>query len=238
MIPEFIRAVREIRPRAFLLENVAGLTTPRHRQYLERALEELRKLGYFVTPPKVLNAAEHGVPQFRRRLIIVGTIENGFTLPEPSHGETARYDLIAAGDAIRNAPEDEPNTAIITYAKNPVMRVSPFAGMLVNGGGRPINLNEPSPTIPASAGGNRTHIVDLDGVLLKYHSYLRKGGKPKSGLVEGVRRLTIRESACLQTFPPGFAFMGPRSAQYRQVGNAVPPKLAKAIGLKLHAFLA
>lgn len=238
MIPEFIRAVDEIRPRGFLLENVAGLNSPRHRHYLEMALEELRNLGYFVAPPKVLNAAEHGVPQFRRRLIIIGTKEDGFTYPEASHGDVARRASISSWDAIKNAPEDEPNTAIVTYAKNPVLRVSPFAGMLVNGGGRPINLNKPSPTIPASAGGNRTHIVDASGVLVEYHAHLRNGGKPKSGLVEGVRRLTVRESACIQTFPAGFVFMGPRSAQYRQVGNAVPPKLAQSIGSKLHAFLA
>ena len=238
MIPEFIRAVREIKPKAFLLENVAGLTSLRHRQYLEMALAELRDLGYFIPTPRVLNAAEHGVPQFRRRLIIIGTKQDGFTYPEPSHGDAARRASISSWDAIKNAPEDEPNTAIITYAKNPVLRVSPFAGMLVNGGGRPIDLQKPSPTIPASAGGNRTHIVDANGVLLKYHSHLRNGGKAKSGLVEGVRRLTVRESACIQTFPAGFVFMGPRSAQYRQVGNAVPPKLAQSIGSKLHELLA
>ena len=73
--------------------------------------------------------------------------------------------------------------------------------MLVNGGGRPINLDSLSHTIPASAGGNRTHINDNDGVLITYHRYLMRGGKPRAGAVEGVRRLTIRESARIQTFP-------------------------------------
>jgi DNA (cytosine-5)-methyltransferase 1 len=236
MIPEFIRVVREVKPKAFLLENVAGLTTPRHREYLKLAINELKALGYIVDQ-KVHNAADHGVPQFRRRLIIVGTKDEGFNFPKASHGENARYDYVTTWDAISDAPEDEPNSAIVTYAKKPVLRVSPFAGMLVNGGGRPINLEGPSPTIPASAGGNRTHIVDPKGLLSDYHSYLISGGKPKSGLVEGVRRLTLRESARLQTFPDKFVFLGPKSARYRQVGNAVPPKLAKAIGRKLHAFI-
>ena len=109
--------------------------------------------------------------------------------------------------------------------------------MLVNGGGRPINLNEPSPTIPATAGGNRTQIVDFDGVLLEYHRYLTNGGKPKSGKVESVRRLTVRESARLQSFLDSFVFKGPKSAQYKQVCNAIPPLLAKAVGEAIYKAL-
>jgi DNA (cytosine-5)-methyltransferase 1 len=236
LIPEFIRVVSEVNPDAFLLENVAGLVTPRHKGYFELALTELRSLGYCVTF-KVHNAADYGVPQFRRRLIIVGTKDRDFEFPKPSHGENARNKYICAWDAIRDAPRDEANRAIVTYAKKPILRVSPYAGMLVNGGGRPINLQEPSPTIPASAGGNRTHIVDLNQILFDYHKHLISGGQPKSGLVEGVRRLTVTESARLQTFPDSFKFEGSRSAQYSQIGNAVPPKLAKAIGRKLYKFL-
>lgn len=236
MIPEFIRAVREVKPRAFLLENVAGLYSPRHREYLTKAIVELESLGYIVQH-KIHNASEYGVPQDRLRLIIIGTLAEGFKFPTPSYGVGRRYGYVTAWDALKNSPEDEPNKAIVTYAKNPVMRLSPFAGMLVNGGGRPIDLSNPSQTIPASAGGNRTHIVDRNKVLCEYHSYLTDGGKPRSGIVEGVRRLTVRESARLQSFPDNFEFTGPRSAQYAQVGNAVPPKLAKSIGNKIKSYL-
>jgi DNA (cytosine-5)-methyltransferase 1 len=109
--------------------------------------------------------------------------------------------------------------------------------MLVNGGGRPINMREPSQTIPASAGGNRTHIVDESGVLVRYHRHLIRGGAPREGLVRGVRRLTVAESAAIQSFPLGYRFLGTQSARYRQVGNAVPPKLAAVVLRTLFAHL-
>jgi len=236
MIPEFVRAVSEIQPKTFLMENVAGLTTKRHQTYLNKALTSLEELGYNVTA-KIHNAADFGAPQDRFRLLIVGTKIKGFTFPEVTHGPNGRHAYATAWDAIKDAPEDEPNTAIITYAKKPVLRPSPYAGMLVNGGGRPINLAAPSQTIPASAGGNRTHIVDEDKVLFDYHSYLRAGGKPSNGIVDGVRRLTVRESARLQSFPDQFDFSGKKSARYRQVGNAVPPRLAYAIGECIYNFI-
>lgn len=235
MIPEFIRAVREIQPKYFLLENVAGLTSPRHAQYLDTAIESLRQLGYHVSR-EVLNAADFGVPQDRLRLFVVGSREPGFKFPSALYGPSRRYPHVSSAKAIRAAQPDEPNSAIVSYAKNPVLRPSPFAGMLVNGGGRPIDLSRPSQTIPASAGGNRTHIVDENGVLLGYHKLLLRGGKPRVGLVEGVRRLTVKESAKLQSFPDTFVFLGSRSSMYRQVGNAVPPKLAKTVAKKLADF--
>lgn len=231
MLPEFVRAIREIRPQLLLMENVAGLTTTRNLPYLETRLDELRELGYDLHF-KVLNAADYGVPQERMRVIVMGGLNVRPQFPRASHGTKARPH-VAARAALADVPEDEPNRAIITYAKNPVIRPSPWAGMLVNGGGRPINLAEPSQTIPASAGGNRTHILDASGVLLDYHSYLLSGGRPRNGIVPSVRRLTVRESARLQSFPDGFHFCGERSAKYRQVGNAVPPLLGKAVGKAL-----
>jgi len=235
MLPEFVRAVDEIQPSLFLMENVAGLVASRHLDYFNQKIQLLRQLGYDVDF-KVLNAADYGVAQERRRVIVIGSRRLKPIFPHPTHGSPQRA-FVSAQEALAEAPYDEPNLAIVTYAKSPVLRPSPWAGMLVNGGGRPINLEEPSQTIPASAGGNRTHIVDKTGILLDYHAHLIAGGMPRSGLVHGVRRLTVRESASLQSFPHSFAFSGPRSAQYRQIGNAVPPLLGKAIGNALiHAL--
>ena len=232
MIPEFIRAVKEVAPDAFLMENVPGLLNAKHNEYYSDITGQLRDLGYEVVDD-ILNAADFGVPQYRRRLFIIGTRGFSFVFPKPTHGPGLKP-YTSAKKALENMQECEPNKAIVTYAKTPVLRPSPWAGMLVNGGGRPINLSAPSPTIPASAGGNRTHIVDKDGVLLNYHSYLMEGGVPLCGAVEGVRRLTVRESARLQSFPDKFEFVGKKSSLYRQVGNAVPPTLAEAVGRALH----
>ncbi len=98
-------------------------------------------------------------------------------------------------------------------------------------------MDAPSQTIPATAGGNRTHILDPDGVLFQYHRYLMDGGTPRSGHVEGVHRLNVRESARLQSFPDDFIFTGPKSRQYCQVGNAVPPLLAKVVGCAIYKAL-
>ena len=237
MIPQFIRAIQEARPKAFLMENVAGLYSNRHRHILISARERLQSLGYSVdaTP---LDAAMYGVPQRRERVFLVGVPKGKrFRFPQRSHGPRAADPYATVSQALAAAPADEPNRAKVTFAKSPILRPSPYAGMLVNGAGRPMNLFAPSPTIPASAGGNRTHIVDEDGVLLDYHRYLLGGGEPRTGEVEGVRRLTLRESAAIQSFPPDYIFCGPRSRQYSQVGNAVPPLLAKAVCAAIRSAL-
>jgi DNA (cytosine-5)-methyltransferase 1 len=237
MIPQFIRAVREARPRIFLMENVPGLLTQRNILYTKKVIAQLEDVGYSVSYKKLI-ASHYGVPQDRERVFVVGTRRGEvFLFPKPTHGPGSTRSFVSAGEALQNVPECQPNMAIVTYAKKPILRRSPWAGMLVNGQGRPINLAEPSLTIPATAGGNRTHIIDPHGVLLAYHRYLIEGGQPRSGLVEGVRRLNLRECARLQSFPDDFVFAGAKTKQFTQVGNAVPPLLAAVIGRALMQYL-
>lgn len=233
MVPEFVRVVREARPRAFMMENVHGLTTARFLPYLEERIEELRKLGYEVSW-RVLNAADYGVPQNRRRLFVIGVPKGvKFSFPEPTHGPKGPNNYRTVSEALAGCPVDEANRAKVVFAKNPILRRSPYAGMLLNGKGRPLNMNGPSHTIPATAGGNRTHILDPKGVLLAYHEHLQNGGKSRTGEVEGCTRLTVRQSARLQTFPDWFEFVGRRNQQYAQIGNAVPPAFAAVVAKAL-----
>lgn len=237
MLPEFVRAVREARPRAFLMENVSGLAGLTHRDYFESIREQLEALGYTVTE-KVLNAADYGVPQKRRRLFVVGVRGSKYEFPTPTHGPEGKEGYVPAGMYIKSKKAvGEPNPSKVFYAKNPDLRPSPYDGHLFNGGGRAINLKAPSHTILASAGGNKTHFVDSEREVPPYHKHLMKGGKPRKGDLPGGRRLTVEESAMIQTFGSDRKFFGSRSSQYTQVGNAVPPLLAKVIGVSLKSFL-
>lgn len=225
-LPEFVRAVLEVRPRAFLMENVPGLIS--FGPYLRAVLAPLFDL-YSISEPQVLNAADYGVPQSRRRLVIVGSSEKAaFQLPL---GNPDRR--MPAGLVLTGKPRGEPNPSKIVFAKCPDLRPNPYHGHLFNGGGRAIELDKPSPTILAAAGGNKTHFLDLENRIPSYHEHLRRGGAPFLGELQGARRITVEESAALQTFPPGIAFAGRRSSQYTQIGNAVPPRMAQAVAEEL-----
>lgn len=231
MLPEYLRVVREVRPRAFLMENVPGLAVSERFKYLAKYLSEFDALGYKITW-KILNSADYGVPQKRRRLFVVGIRDRKFRFPLPTHG-LGRLPYVCVGDVLHQSVVGEANHSKVVYAKNPDLRPSPYDGHLFNGGGRPIDLAQPCHTILASAGGNKTHFIDSESLVLEYHNHLLRGGKPRKGFLPGGRRLTVEESALIQTFPPFLKFHGPRSAQYHQVGDAVPPKLGTVLGMSL-----
>lgn len=226
-LPEFVRAVLEVRPRAFVMENVPGLA--KFDQYLRQVLAPLEGL-YAIGEPTVVNTADYGVPQSRRRLLIIGTRDGvPFRLPSGNPSKA-----LPAGAVLRSAPFGEPNTSKIVFAKQPDLRPNPYHGHLFNGGGRAIDLDKPAPTILAAAGGNKTHFLDLHNLIPEYHRHLRMGGKPQTGELPGARRITVEESALLQSFPSWVRFAGGRSSQYQQIGNAVPPLLAQVIGEALN----
>jgi DNA (cytosine-5)-methyltransferase 1 len=236
--PEFMRVVSEIQPDLVLVENVPGLASGQRRAYFASLIRSLRARRYRVCW-SVLNAADYGVPQSRSRLFIVGSRKGRFSFPEPTHGEMANRPHAHSGSVLNpDGARGEPNLSIVTYARNPDIRPSPYDGHLFNGGGRPIDLQRPAPTILASAGGNKTPFIDTNGVVPAYHEHLLAGGAPRRGQVEGARRITVDEAAALQTFPRSARFSGRRSKQYTLVGNAVPPRLAQAVGKSLARHLA
>jgi DNA (cytosine-5)-methyltransferase 1 len=244
--PAMVRALRIIEPEAFIIENVAGIERGRTRPYFQALIRSLGDQGYKVHH-KTLNAADFGVPQHRRRMFIVGSRSSGFQFPSPSHGPETEFPWVSAGTCVRNVPFGVPNPSIVTYAKRPHLRPSPYDGLLFNGGGRPIDPSQPARTILASAGGNKTQFVDTEDVAPEYHAELwdKSAGKPRpgylksvrSGTVVGARRITVEESARLQSFPEDMFFHGPRSAQYTLVGNAVPPRLAAAVGRTVRSLI-
>lgn len=237
MFPEFMRALDEVQPAAFLCENVPGLATRSRVKYLAELLQDFEAKGFNVSW-HVVSAADYGVPQKRRRLIIVGMRKGSFWFPKPTHGPNTDQPHVASGTVIdKHSPLGEPPDCPVIYAKYPDPRRSPYAGHVYNGGGRPIDLASPCHTILASAGGYKTHWVDTMDIAPDYSAHLMAGGKPRDGEVPGARRMTLKESALIQTFPPDMWFAGSRSSQYTQVGDAVPPMLGEALGTALRIQL-
>lgn len=235
----FFDAVERVAPQAFVMENVKALAANRRWAGLLEALRaRAGRLGY-ETHTLVLDSSHYGVPQARERMFLIG-LRFGlhFEPPQP----TTEQDPPTLRDVLTSLPRwgtpgnDSLCAAKVTPARFPVMRRSPFAGMLFNGAGRPMRLDAPAPTLPASMGGNRTPIVDqdhLDGAedcwVTHYHAHLAHGGEPVMSVPDRLRRITIQEAAAIQGFPDDMEWRGTQSAIYRQIGNAVPPRLGHAV---------
>lgn len=239
----YLDAVRLVCPSAFVMENVAALgRLAKWSGVRDEILRRAREMGYSVAY-RVWNAADFGVPQNRERVLFVGSLKR-----DASGFEKAMLERVAAPPRLRDVllgcgeygSADNPDTcpARITLAKSPVIRSSPYAGMLVNGAGRPLDLDGVAPTLPASMGGNRTPIVDQTALedagcenwFASYHRAITggAGGLCATEVPERCRRLTLREATAIQTFPSDYPFRGPVSKRYKQVGNAVPCLLARA----------
>jgi DNA (cytosine-5)-methyltransferase 1 len=244
----FLEVVEQLRPRAFLMENVKSLgANPRWEPLRAELRRRADELGYN-TELMVLNAAHYGVPQARERMFFVGIADGPApTAPVPTTLDTPptvreAFSLLPRFGSRGN---DTKTGARVVPTRDPVMRPTAHQGsLLFNGSGRPLHLDRPAKTLPASMGGNATPIIDQDELdhgaepwVVDYHRHLADGGTPLDVAPDRLRRLTVEECAVLQSFPIGFKFQGPRVAQYRQVGNAVPPRLAYAVASSLLSAL-
>ena len=239
----FCNVVSEIKPKSFVLENVKSLgTLDKFQKIREKIIMLMHNSGYNVSI-FVLNSRDYGVPQNRERVFFIGTRKNIQSISikdiekHKSKAPTLREAIIHLGPS---GSESNPKItkAKITLAAKPVMRKSPYAGMLFNGQGRPLNPDAWSSTLPASMGGNRTPIIDEDHLyshksswVEEYHAQLLKGEKNiyYEKVPKRLRRMTVDEAAIIQSFPRDYIFVGPQSRVFSQIGNAVPCKLASAV---------
>ena len=242
----FTDVIEMIQPKAFVMENVKALgMLAKWSPLRESLLERFRELGYS-TNYVVLNATDFDVPQGRERVFFIGFKGNSILIPDlermmedyKKKASTVR-ETLSVLDRAGTGNNASLCKAKITLTPKPVLRRSPFAGMLFNGAGRPIRLDGYSNTLPASMGGNKTPIIDEEelydnkpGWVQEYHAKLMdgQGAMPFQEAPKRLRRLTVEEAALIQSFPIDYEFLGPQSAKFAQIGNAVPPNLAYHIG--------
>lgn len=236
LVKEYLRLVRELRPRAFLLENVAMFAQVRGRKLLqefEDTLHEYSLNGQFYV------AANYGVAQTRERFILVGIredVETTFVAPQPTTPvwptvQDAIGDLPEPPDDYSNHPEYPNHQAARVTAIN----IERFSHVPQGGGWKDIPMHlrlKCHKTVDTTTGGWPDVYGRLcwDGqcptVTGGFDSFTRgRYGHPKSD-----RPLTPREAARIQGFPDDFVFLGTRHDIRHQIGNAVPPPLGKAVG--------
>lgn len=219
LFPRALDLVQVIRPRAVMLENVPGLMQSRFTEVRAGIQNRLEALGYRVFW-RVLRARDFGVPQLRPRVILVGLLEpwaEFFVWPEPS--TPARP--ISVGEALEQLMAERGWEGAEAWARGADHVAPTLAGGSRNHGGA-----EPS-------GGSRGRAafarLGIDGRAIAEEP-------PGPGFV-GAPRLTVRMGAALQGFPPEWVFSGAKGAAWRQVGNALPPPLARAVAQRIAVAL-
>lgn len=241
LIFSFAKVIENVKPRAFVMENVKSLgKLKKFEDIRNKLLSKFDELEYDCKIV-LLNAKDFGVPQSRERVFFIG-IKRGEGHYCDSFFDKYKLEAPTLREAISHlGPAGSKNNsqicnAKITIAKNPILRKSPYAGMLFNGQGRPINPDGWSSTLPASMGGNRTPIIDErhlydneDSWVEEFHTDLMNNKKSIYETPKYLRRLTVDEASVIQTFPKNYKFLGSQSKIYSQIGNAVPAKLAFAV---------
>jgi DNA (cytosine-5)-methyltransferase 1 len=207
-----LRCITNTRPKIFLAENVRGILSLDGGKIVTEIVDDFRQAGYR-TNYYVANAYEYGVPQSRWRVFFVGIrddLEGLFCPPQPTHSDPEKISddsILKPWITVENALKDIPEPNTETELLNHIGSAYKVSDRDFTGHRRTIP-NRPSPTILARGNG--------------------KGGVCALNHPKNHRRITVRESAILQSFPMNFEFVGGLMSMYRQVGNAVPVLLAEA----------
>ena len=216
LLPEYIRIINALRPRAFVIENVAALISWHDGKFLTESLKALDS-DYVYSKPCAIHAHLFGVPQYRERMIIIGTRVPG---KKPMfNDETVSLDRVfTVGDALSDFPENPTCHQLRKHTPESIERYARLKFGERDHLGRVDRLdpNKPSKTVIAGGenGGGRSHL----------HPYLPRTTSP-------------RECARFQTFPDDFEVCGNMSRQFTQIGNAVPPLLAYFIASYIKQYI-
>jgi DNA (cytosine-5)-methyltransferase 1 len=226
---QLVRVLEETTPKFFLFENVPGILSLEKGAVVEMIQNEFSGIGVnhgfggYEVKRFLLNAADYGVPQNRKRVLFLGISKQiNASLrakmferfpPKATHTSNLKNCLIphtTLKDAIGNLPEP-----LTLKGKKIINHIGTNHKVKINGylGNRELDWNKPSPTIVGRGGGT-------GGPVIAVHPNLN-------------RRFTVRETARIQTFPDDFVFLGSISSQFRQIGNAVAVEFARHLGISL-----
>jgi DNA (cytosine-5)-methyltransferase 1 len=260
----FLEVVTIAQPAAVLMENVPDIALDKDMFILRTMVHELEGLGYAVEE-RVVDTSQHGVPQFRQRLILVALRDRtAFTWPAPSP------DRVTVGNAIDDLPsveggwrpeggangwkeyEGTPKNAfqrrmregmdgdnasrVYDQITRPVREDDKRAFQHMNAKTRYSDLPLELRRYRADIFADKYKRLDENGLSRTITAHIAKDGYGYIHPTDN-RTLTVREAARIQTFPDWYRFVGPPSAAFRQIGNAVPPVLGEQLGMSVRAGL-
>lgn len=248
LIFEFVRLVEEIKPIAFVMENVPGLVGPLGKRIFEKALSRLQTAGYRNIIYDVFQVIDYGIPQTRKRLVVLGTRNDDIELkfPKKTHGKPGNGKLpyVTVKQKISDLPilkageknEIDPLHKSARLSETNLERMS-FTKH--DGGDR---STWPTRLRLNCHKGKHIHPDTYNRIFWDLPSPTITGGFPfiskgRFGHPEQSRGLSLREAARLQTFPDKFIFWGNFGQIALQIGNAVPVEFAKQIALSLRDSL-
>ena len=217
LFPEAIRLIREIRPRAVMLENVRGFLDSGFEEYRDHIFTEIKKLGY-VTHIKLLNASDYGVPQLRTRVVIVGIRKDqagAFEYPQEHPRESP-----TVGETLCDLMSQNGWKGAKKWAEG-ADRIAPT---LVGG-----SKKHGGPDLGPTRAKNAWAELGVDGKGIANEA-------PEQDF-DGMPRLTSRMMARIQGFPDTWTFGSKKTIACRMIGNAFPPPVAQAVGIEIRRCL-
>lgn len=241
---EFFRAVNIVRPKFFLIENVRGLVSANKGAFVKDIVERFGSIGYNVSY-KILNASDYGVPQNRQRVFFVGLLKGKFEFPEKFEHKVSSKEAIM--DLIQSNEDDIQKYS--TPSKNDYQKLMRNGKKIVKNHEITIHNEQTTKVISmVPNGGNIKSLPPKYWNIRKYNkAFQRMNSELPSNTIdtghrnyfhyEANRIPTARESARIQSFPDSFEFLGTKGSQYKQIGNAVPPLLARVLAEKIKSYL-
>ncbi len=218
MFPAALEIIASAKPRAIMFENVPGLAAAKFADYRSELFQKIRELGY-EPEGRLIQAADYGVPQLRPRFIIIGmkiADWNGFAWPVPT------LDAKTVGETLIDLMGAEGWKGAKKWAKG----ANTIAPTLVGG-----SRLHGGPDLGPTRAKAQWRTLGVDGMGIANSAPLADAP------LDHMPRLTLRMAARIQSFPDEWTFFGGKTASYRQIGNAFPPRVAQALGSAIRAAL-